>query len=192
MKKLWTVTGPSCGGKTTLVRKLLATGEFCEVISFTSRQPRGMEKHGTDYYFLSSKLCEDLVKNNQTAEAIKFKDNWYGITKDEINLKLGTDKTPIVIVEPKGLEQLRKSFDLYSIYVDSRLETLYTRFLTRFRESPNADVAYEARRIASIYLEQKEWPGKVGKVDQYIDEFSDVTEDSVVMALLTQSKQQRS
>src|SRR4051812_21915921 len=113
-KRLFTLTGPSCSGKTTLVRKLLDSGHFCEVVSFTSRQPRGGEVHGVDYYFIEPKLCQALVDAGETAENVKFKDNYYGITKAEINLKLASNKTPVVIVEPKGLKQLRARYDCFT------------------------------------------------------------------------------
>lgn len=192
-KKLFTLTGPSCSGKTTLVRALLKTGHFEEVVSFTSRQPRGGEKHGVDYYFLDPKMCEKLVAAGETAENIKFKDNYYGITKAEIELRFITGKTPIAIVEPRGLAQLNDSFDVYSIYVDARLETLYTRFLSRFKQTENPNIEYEARRIAAIYLEQAEWKNLTisalgNKLPQYvISEYTPGNEAAIVMKLMADS-----
>ena len=103
MRLLFTVTGPSCSGKTTLVRQLLETGKFAEIISTTSRQPRGGEKHGVDYYFKSAKECEILAEEGCFAEHIIFKDNHYGVEIDEIERVRKTGKMPIVIVEPNGL-----------------------------------------------------------------------------------------
>lgn len=156
-KKLFTLTGPSCSGKTTLIRKLLETGHFSEVVSFTTRQPRHGEVHGTDYYFITPEQAQKLVDGKMTAEAIKFKENWYGITKYEIDDKFDSGKTPIVIVEPKGLIQLRKNYDCFVTYVDCDIVTLYTRFLSRFQKSPNANIDYEAKRVASLYLEHRNW-----------------------------------
>lgn len=172
-KKLFTLTGPSCSGKTTLIRKLLETGHFSEVVSFTTRQPRHGEVDGTDYYFIDSEAAQALVDGGMTAEAIKFKENWYGITKHEIDERMLSGKTPIVIVEPKGLEQLRKTYDCLVTYIDCDLVRLYTRFLSRFRQSPDANVEYEAKRVASIYLEKMEWPAKIGlnNIDNYTTYF---------------------
>ena len=186
-KKLFTLTGPSCSGKTTLIRKLLQSGHFAEVVSFTSRQPRSGEVHGTDYYFLDSKTCEKLVAAGETAEAINFKGNWYGITKAEIQLKFSEGKTPIVIVEPNGLKQLRETFSLYTTYVDAKLETLYTRYLSRFKQYENPNIEYEAKRIAGLYLEHKEWPAKVGDVDFYINEYRPDNEAEIQAKLIAES-----
>ncbi len=52
MGKLVIFSAPSGSGKTTIVRSLLE--KFSELefsISATSRNPRGVEKHGVDYYF---------------------------------------------------------------------------------------------------------------------------------------------
>jgi guanylate kinase len=185
-----TLTGPSCSGKTTLIRKLLETGHFAEVVSFTSRQPRGGEVNGVDYYFQTPEVCESWVNAGLTAEAIKFKENWYGIQKQEIDNRFASGKTPIVIVEPKGLKQLRANYDCFVTYVDCDLETLYTRFLSRFRLTENPNIAYEAKRIGSIYLEQKEWLGMVkalGEVD-FPTSFYEGFEQDAVDTLVNASK----
>lgn len=189
-KKLFTVTGPSCSGKTTLIRKLQQTNHFAEVVSFTSRQPRGGEAHGVDYYFLEAKTCQALADTGATAEHIKFKDNHYGITRAEIDLRFMSGKTPIVLVEPQGLKQLVANYDCFVTYVDCDLETLYTRFLNRFRQTENPNVSYEAKRVASIYLEQKEWPKTVAatKDIDFMTTFYEGKEQDVVQTLVNASK----
>ena len=53
-KKLIVFSAPSGAGKTTLVKYLLSMFNKIEFsISATSRKPRGKEKNGEDYYFLS-------------------------------------------------------------------------------------------------------------------------------------------
>ncbi len=158
--KVFTVTGPSCGGKTTLVRKLLDTGVFCEILSFTSRQPRGGEIEGVDYNFVTIEQAQKLIEEDQVAESTNFKGNYYGILRSEIDRKLKSGLSPVVIVEPHGLTQLRDKYDCVSIYVDSTLQTLYERFLLRFRESPDANVEYEAKRLMSIKDELIDWRHK--------------------------------
>lgn len=189
-KKLFTLTGPTCSGKTTLIRKLMETGHFAEIVSFTSRQPRGGEEHGKDYYFMEAKTCKALVDAGETAEAIQFKENWYGITKAEIDLKMASGKTPIVIVEPNGLKQLKQNYDCFTVYVDCDLVTLYTRFLTRFRQTEAPNIEYEAKRVAAIYLEHKQWPGMVqerGQVD-FLTGFYEGKEQPVIDVLVNASK----
>jgi guanylate kinase len=187
-KRLFTITGPSCSGKTTLIKMLQNTGHFAPVTSFTSRQPRGLEVEGVDYYFKTVDECNAIVDNHQAAEAIKFKDNWYGIEKTEINARFNSGKTPVVIVEPKGLKQLRQTYECFTTYVDGNLELLYTRFLARFKQSPDANLQYEAKRLAAIWLEHKEWPPMVGDPDYHVVEFLEGKEANVIQTLVNASK----
>lgn len=187
LKLIFTITGPSCSGKTTLVRKLLETGHFAEIVSTTSRAPRTGEKHGVDYYFKSYKECEILAEEGCFAEHIQFKDNHYGIEHDEIERAKKTGKMPIVIVEPQGLKQLRKEYRIHAIYVDGLIEDLYTRFLTRFRGNPSADPSYEAKRLISIIKEHQSWWTE-SQYSQTIPVFNEQTEDCVINQIVDKLK----
>ncbi len=187
-KELMTITGPSCTGKTTLVKKLIATGHFVEVVSFTSRQPRQGEVDGVDYYFKTNEECQSLILGKKVAESVEFRDCYYGIERSELDAKLDSDKTPIIIVEPQGLMQLRILYDCYAVYIDSNILDLYSRFLNRFRQSPNADVNYEAKRIAAIYKEWSNWPNMVGKPSCFINSYTDDTESDIIKMLSEQSQ----
>lgn len=188
-KKLVTLTGPSCSGKTTLVRKLLKTDQFCEIVSFTSRAPRGGEVDGVDYTFLPINKCKELIDSGMTAENTQFGGNYYGITKTEILAKASTGKTPIVIVEPHGLEQLRHAYNCYTVYIDSPLEVLYSRFLGRLLNTtvlsttiPN--LVYEGKRLSNIQKEKESWIKAALPVDFYVDSYTEQTESSIINAIL--------
>ena len=183
-KRLVTLTGPSYGGKTTLVRKLQDTGHYVEVLSFTSRKPRSGEVEGVDYYFKTEDDCRDLVFAGKTAEHIEFKGNFYGIEKTEIDAKMGTEKIPVVIVEPNGLSQLKEKYDCFSVYLDCDLMKLYERFLSRFRMSLTSDVKYEAKRVAAIRSEHDNWKTDVGGINYFVKEYTDETEAAIIAKLL--------
>ena len=62
--KLIIFSAPSGSGKTTIVRELLKRfPQFEFSISATSRQPRGEEKNGVDYYFMSNDEFRARVEN---------------------------------------------------------------------------------------------------------------------------------
>ncbi|NJW55421.1 guanylate kinase, partial [Salinimicrobium oceani] len=79
--KLIVFSAPSGSGKTTIVKYLLAQEELnLEFsISATSREPRGAEVHGKDYYFLSLKEFKSKIKNDEFLEWEEvYRDNFYG------------------------------------------------------------------------------------------------------------------
>ena len=75
--KLIVFSAPSGSGKTTIVRHLLGVDnlnlEFS--ISATSREKRGEEAHGKDYYFLSAKEFKNKIKNFYNDTNIKTNPN---------------------------------------------------------------------------------------------------------------------
>ena len=85
--KLIVFSAPSGSGKTTIVRHLLGVDnlnlEFS--ISATSREKRGEEEQGKDYYFLSAKEFKNKIKSDEFLEWEEvYRDNFYGTLKTEV------------------------------------------------------------------------------------------------------------
>ena len=79
--KLVVFSAPSGSGKTTIVRHLLQQERFgLEFsISATSREPRGNEIDGKDYYFISATEFKKKIKSNEFLEWEEvYIDNFYG------------------------------------------------------------------------------------------------------------------
>ena len=72
--KLIVFSAPSGSGKTTIVRHLLKQNELnLEFsISATSREKRGNEQHGKDYYYLSLKEFKNKIKAARTKKWLSF------------------------------------------------------------------------------------------------------------------------
>lgn len=89
------ITAPSGTGKTTIVRNVMK--EYSDIIfsvSATTRQRRGKEEDGIDYFFLSKEEFEKKIANNEFVEYEKiFDNNYYGTLKSFVddNLKNGRD-----------------------------------------------------------------------------------------------------
>ena len=74
------LSSPSGAGKTTLVKKLSEKDNFEISISHTTRLPSPNEINGKDYYFVSEKEFEDLIKQNNfsnTGFALIYNDDLY-------------------------------------------------------------------------------------------------------------------
>lgn len=85
--KLIVFSAPSGSGKTTIVRHLLKQESFnlAFSVSATSRDPRGFEKDGEDYYFISLREFKDNIKADAFLEWEEvYRDNFYGTLKSEI------------------------------------------------------------------------------------------------------------
>ena len=69
MGKVVIFSAPSGSGKTTIVRRLLERyNQFEFSISATSRAPRGEERDGVDYYFLSPEAFAQKVQEEAFVE----------------------------------------------------------------------------------------------------------------------------
>ena len=86
MGKLLIFSAPSGSGKTTIVRRLLEQFSNLEFsISATSRAPRGAEKNGVDYYFLTAEEFAEAVAANKFVEWEEvYKGTCYGTLRSEM------------------------------------------------------------------------------------------------------------
>ncbi len=83
MGKIIIFSAPSGAGKTTIVRNALK--EFPELIfsiSATTREKRGVEKEGVDYFFLSEKDFLKKIENDEFVEWETFYGYYYGSLKE--------------------------------------------------------------------------------------------------------------
>lgn len=114
--KLWLIVGPSGTGKTTLVKNVVAQGYGIEAISYTTRLPRASETDGKDYYFISKKKFTKMLKNNEFIEHVVYNNNFYGVSKKEINEKLLKNNV-FLITEGNGAKQLKEIYKDLAVVV---------------------------------------------------------------------------
>lgn len=103
--KLIVFSAPSGSGKTTIVQHLLAHPELnLEFsISATSREPRGDEVEGKDYYFLNLHEFKQKIKNEEFLEWEEvYRDNFYGTLKAEIERIWAAGKNVIFDIDVVG------------------------------------------------------------------------------------------
>ena len=103
--KLIVFSAPSGSGKTTIVQHLLSKPELnLEFsISATSREPRGDEVEGKDYYFLNLHEFKQKIKNEEFLEWEEvYRDNFYGTLKAEIERIWASGKNVIFDIDVVG------------------------------------------------------------------------------------------
>ena len=106
------ISGPSGAGKDTICAELLKRHkEMYLSISMTTRNIRGSEVNGKDYYFVSEEEFIKNINNNNFIEYAKVYDKYYGTPKSEVEnrLKQGIDVLLVIIfIMPPDLTTLIK------------------------------------------------------------------------------------
>ena len=111
--KLIVFSAPSGSGKTTIVKHLLRQEdlnlEFS--ISAASREPRGEEINGKDYYFISTKEFKTHIKNHDFLEWEEvYRDNFYGTLNSEIERIWAMGKNVIFDIDVAGGLRIKHKF----------------------------------------------------------------------------------
>lgn len=139
--KLIVFSAPSGSGKTTIVRHLLAQKEFDLdfSISATSREPRGDEVHGEDYYFMTTREFKDHIKNDDFLEWEEvYRDNFYGTLKSEVERIWDKGKHVIFDIDVVGGLEIKKIYPERTLAVfvkPPNIEELKIRLKKRGTES---------------------------------------------------------
>lgn len=111
--KLIVFSAPSGSGKTTIVRHLLKHKELnLEFsISATSRERRGNEEDGKDYYFLSFEDFKKKIKNEEFLEWEEvYRDNFYGTLKSEVERIWAMGKHVIFDIDVSGGLRIKRKY----------------------------------------------------------------------------------
>ncbi len=111
MPKLIVLSAPSGAGKTTLCLKLLRDFPQLELsISTTTRAPRGLEKGGVDYHFVTQDHFKAQIAANRFAEWALVHGNYYGTSKDVIESAFGAGKSILLDIDVQGAASLKKAY----------------------------------------------------------------------------------
>jgi guanylate kinase len=111
--KLIVFSAPSGSGKTTIVRHLLKQDdlnlEFS--ISAATREARGEEVNGKDYYFMSIEDFKKHIKNEDFVEWEEvYRDNFYGTLKSEVERIWAKGKNVIFDIDVAGGLRIKSKF----------------------------------------------------------------------------------
>lgn len=141
MNKVLIFSAPSGSGKTTLVKHCLT--QFPELefsISCTTRNPRGSEKNGVDYYFISPEVFREKIAEDAFVEYEEvYTDKYYGTLKSEVERIWKSGKTVIFDVDVKGGISLKHYFknQALSIFImPPSVEELERRLYNRNTDDP--------------------------------------------------------
>lgn len=159
--KLIVFSAPSGSGKTTIVRHLLKQEELnLEFsISATSREKRGDEIDGKDYYYLSAQEFKNKIKADEFLEWEEvYRDNFYGTLKTEVERIWALGKHVIFDIDVSGGLRIKRKFtkETLAIFVKPpSIDELKIRLKKRKTESEdkiNMRVAKASAELATAPL----------------------------------------
>ena len=145
---LITLTGPTCGGKTTVLNELVANWNVTPIVSTTTRPMRAGEVEGKDYYFISEERSRELEAVGGFAELVTYNGVRYGVTKEEMARAMQAGLMTIIL-EPNGVHQYEHlgfeyGFNVYKVFVDVPLELRVQRLNDRLLRDLETPVALRA------------------------------------------------
>ncbi len=172
--KLIIFSAPSGSGKTTIVKELLKMfPQFEFSISATSRQPRGTEQNGVDYFFLSQEEFRQKVANDEFVEWEEvYNGTCYGTLKSEMQRIWQKGNVIIFDVDVMGGINLKRIFgqSACSMFImPPSVEVLRERLIGRGTDSMETI----EKRVAKADFELS----KSGEFDHVV--VNDVLEDAI-------------
>lgn len=113
------VSSPSGGGKGTLIKAVLKiVPNIGYSISFTTRQMRGGEENGRDYFFVGKAQFEELIKKGELLEFAEVHGNFYGTSMSFVKAEIEAGRDIILEIDVQGAENVRKKFpEAVSIFI---------------------------------------------------------------------------
>ena len=139
--KLIILTAPSGAGKTSITRHLMQTfpGQLAFSISAATRAPRGSEKDGVEYYFLTEAAFREKINEDAFVEwEMVYEGKYYGTLRSEFQRIRDEGKVPVLDIDVKGAVHVQKQFpgQVLSLFIQPpSIEELRRRLLSRGTET---------------------------------------------------------
>jgi guanylate kinase len=145
----------SGAGKTTIAKGVAEKDPNLMLsVSYTTRLPRGKEKNGKDYFFVSEDQFEQMIKEGEFLEWEKVHDAFYGTSHDFVRENLSRGKDVILIIDVKGAKRIKEKYsDSISFFFRTpSVDELKKRLRKRGTETKES----LARRIEIADWEEKQ------------------------------------
>lgn len=146
------VSGPSGAGKDTICNKVIEDSDNIWLsVSMTSRNPRGNEKEGKNYFFVTKEEFEQKIKDGKLLEYTNYNGNYYGTPKDKLEDYLNRGIDVILVLDINGAINIKKLVPsaLFIFIMPPDMETLKKRLIARKTESKEKVIA----RFTEAYKE---------------------------------------
>ncbi|MBO5538367.1 MAG: guanylate kinase [Prevotella sp.] len=143
--KMIIVSAPSGSGKSTIVQWLMREHPELSLyfsISCTSRPPRGTERHGVEYFFLSPEEFRERIARNEFLEFEEvYADRFYGTLKAQVERQREEGQNVVFDVDVKGGCNIKQHYgnEALSLFIQPpSVEELRRRLVGRATDTPEA------------------------------------------------------
>ena len=143
--ELFIVASPSGGGKTTLIKRVIAMlagegGLAHFSVSHTTRRPRPGEQDGIDYFFVDKPTFSGMIERREFLEYAEVHGNLYGTSREEVEKNLARGCDVFLDIDVQGARQVRASVpDVVKVFVfPPSYEELLRRLKARGQDSADA------------------------------------------------------
>lgn len=118
---LFIVSSPSGGGKTTLIRRLLANSPGQSLrfsVSHTTRTRREGEADGREYHFVTAERFQSMARQSEFLEHNEVHGNFYGTAKSEVLPRLAAGEDVVLDIDVQGARDIREAYpEAISIFI---------------------------------------------------------------------------
>ncbi len=105
------VAAPSGAGKSSLVKALLELDSHLAVsVSHTTRQPRGQEQDGREYWFITEPEFRRMADQGDFFEWAEVHGNLYGTSRSAIDARLARGEDVVLEIDWQGALQIKQLF----------------------------------------------------------------------------------
>ncbi len=138
--KLIIITAPSGAGKTSITKHLMQLyPQLSFSISAATRAPRGMEKDGVDYHFMSAADFKQKIQHNEFIEwEMVYEGKYYGTLRSELERIWSNHQIPVLDIDVKGAIHVQQQFPgtSLSLFIEPpSVDELKKRLLSRGTET---------------------------------------------------------
>jgi guanylate kinase len=154
---VFVISAPSGTGKSTLIKHLMEDAPSLSFsISYTTRPPRATEKHGEDYFFVSRKIFERMVRRDEFVEWADVHGNLYGTASKQLQAAQQMGQDILLDIDVQGHQQVRERLpEAVSVFI---LPPSFQELSRRLRSrQSDADDAIEYR-LQVARKEIAHWP----------------------------------
>ena len=141
--KLVIFSAPSGSGKSTIVQYLMKEHPELNLgfsISCTSRAPRGTEKNGVEYFFLTAEEFREKISRDEFLEYEEvYQDRFYGTLKSQVEKQTEQGQNVVFDVDVKGGCNIKKFYGerALSVFIQPpSIEELRRRLEVRATDAP--------------------------------------------------------